>query len=200
MFANVLSQKLKIWICRTLDQWVKYQELIILWLFKHETVLVIHSFWCMYTYKQWRRKMTTDTRELQSDLPSITHRILANRGGAVSHHRIQSCVLFITALTSEECFPPLLINGCTVHFETKWKTYKEKYSQIVYCSVVTFFIISKRIKNRWNVKNSFVTFISLPFCLLAFWRFLCRSILDGWEQGFQHFVETPSDTLHQSTL
>lgn len=139
MFANVLYKMLKVWTCLTLDQWVKYQELIILWLFKHETVLVIHSFWCKYLYKQWRRKMTIDTRELKSDLPSITHRILVNGGGPVSHHRIKSCSLFITSLTSEECFPPLLINGCIVHFKTKWKAYKEKYSQRVCCSVVTIF-------------------------------------------------------------
>lgn len=185
---------LKIWTCLTLDQ-----ESIILWLFKHETVLVIHSFWCKYTCKQWRRKMTIDTRELQSDLPSITHRILANGGRPVSHHRIQGCALFITALTSEECFPPLLINGCTVHFETKWKTYKEKIftESLLQCCHLFFF--SRRIKNRWNVKHLFVTFILLLFCLLAFWRFLCRSILDGWEQGFQHFVEMPPDILHQST-
>lgn len=90
--------------------------------------------------------MTRDTRELQSDLPNITHRILANGGGPVSHHRTQSCALFITALTSEECFPPLLINGCTVHFETKLKTYKEKYSQRVYCSVVTIFFYFQKNK------------------------------------------------------
>lgn len=141
---------LKSWTCLTLDQWLKYQELIALWLFKHETVLVIHSSWCKYLYKQWREKMAIDTGELQSDLPSITHRILANGGGPVSHHRIQSCAVFITALTSEECFPPLLINGCTVHLGTKCKTYKEKYSQKVCCSVVTmlffFFYFQKNKK------------------------------------------------------
>lgn len=137
---------------------------------KYKAVLVIQDSdapsICINTEEE---KCAIDIEKLWSDVANTTCRLLTN-GRSVSHHRVQSCAFFIAALTSGQRFPPLLIKGCTVHLETKYKIYKEKYSQKVCCDVAAMFFISNWTKNRLNVKHSFVTFILPLFCSLeGFW-------------------------------
>lgn len=131
---------------------------IFLWQFKHDTVLVVQdsSDASSVLLNAEEEKCAIERGELWSDLTTVTCRLLAE-GGAVSCLRVQSCAPFISALTSGLCFSPMLIKGCTVHLETKYKVYKEKKkSQTACCSVVTMVFISSQIrkkKNRLNVKH-----------------------------------------------
>lgn len=191
---------LKSWTFLTSDQWLKYQPLIFLWLFKDKAVLVIQDSSdapsiCINTEEE---KCATDM-ELWSNLANTTHRLLAD-GGPVSRCRVQSCALFIAVLTSGQCFPSLLIKGCTVPLETKYQIDKEKYSQKVCCNVVAMFFISNCIKNRLKDKHPFVTFISPLFCSLPCLKVSVQEDF-GWVGiGFTTFVAMPPDTQHQSAL
>lgn len=131
---------------------------IFLWRFKHDTVLVAQdsSDAPSVFLNAEEEKCSIERGEFWSDLTTVTCRLLAE-GGAVSCLRVQSCAPFISALTSGLCFSPMLIKGCTVHLETKYKVYKEKKkitdSLLQCCHNGFHFQPNKKKKNRLNVKH-----------------------------------------------